>query len=277
MKPEIDIILTTYNGERFLNQQLDSILNQSSKGWKLVIRDDNSTDNTKTIIKNYAGKYPDKIKLIEDNKGNLGLVRNFETLLKSSQSEYIMFCDQDDVWLPYKIELTFNAMQSAKNQYSDSPILIYTDLKIVDEELKTIADSFWKFHKISPQIDGQLNKIIYRNIVTGCTIMINKKLKDISMPFPPEVRLHDWWLAINAAKNGKLKFVPQQTILYRQHSKNVIGGKKHRNLLSVFSSKTMTGFKNLLNDYKMAKKICPSANLFKLILNNIRWAVLRRL
>ncbi len=274
---KIDILLAAYNGEKFLAQQIDSILAQTHQDWQLLIRDDQSADNTVKIIKEYTSKYSDKIKLIEDNKGNLGLVRNFETLLKSSQAEYIMFCDQDDIWLPNKIELTLNTMKSAENQNPDTPILVHTDLKIVDEELRPIADSFWKSCKISPQTDGLLNKIVYRNIVTGCTVMINKKLKENSIPFPPQVRLHDWWLAVNAAKNGKLISIQEQTILYRQHSKNVVGGKKHRKLSTVFSPNTIKGIKNLIRDYRMIKKICPSANLLGLLSSNIRWAVLRRI
>jgi glycosyltransferase involved in cell wall biosynthesis len=274
----IEILLAAYNGEKFIHQQIDSILAQTYQDWQLLIRDDQSTDNTINIIKEYVNRYSDKIRLIEDKWGHSGLARNFELLLKSSNTEYVMFCDQDDIWLPDKIELTFNAMKTAENQNPDMPVLVHTDLKVVDEQLNPVADSFWKFHKISPQTDGQLNKIIYRNIVTGCTVMINKKLKDIAMPFPPQVRLHDWWFSVNAAKNGKIINLFDQTILYRQHSKNVVGGeKKHRTTSAVFSKNTFTGLKNLAGDYHLIKKICPSANLFTLLLNNIRWAVLRRL
>src|SRR4030043_545994 len=190
----IDILLTTYNGEKYLSQQIDSIIAQPCKDWQLLVRDDLSTDNTVNIIKNHTRRYPDKIRLIEDNK-HLGLVRNFEALLKSAQSEYIMFCDQDDVWLPNKVELTLNAMKEAEQTWPNTPLLVHTDLKVVDETLTPITESFWRLHGISPESDCRLKKIIYRNIVTGCTAMINKKAKEISMPFPPEANIHDWWIA----------------------------------------------------------------------------------
>jgi glycosyltransferase involved in cell wall biosynthesis len=273
----IDILLATYNGEKYLNQQIDSILAQTCQDWQLLIRDDCSSDNTTGIIKNYTSKFPDKIRFIEDCKRHLGLAQNFAALLKSAQSNYIMFCDQDDVWLPNKIELTLNAMKEAEQNSPGLPLLVHTDLRLVDETLKTVAQSFWELNKISPQDDCRLKKIIYRNVVTGCTMMINKKAKDISAPIPKQARLHDWWIAVNVAKNGRIIHIPVQTILYRQHSGNIIGARKYRKLSAVFSTKTLNGIRNLFSDYRLMKGICPSASLIVLLLTNIRLAVSRRL
>lgn len=273
----IDILLATYNGEKYLNQQIDSIITQTYKDWQLLIRDDLSTDNTVNIIKNYICKYPDKIRLIEDNKGHLGLAQNFGALLELALSEYIMFCDQDDIWLPNKIELTLNTMKAAGQTWPNTPLLVHTDLKVVDETLMPIAESFWKLHRISPESDCQLKKIIYRNIVTGCTVMINKKAKEISMPFPPEAGIHDWWITLNVAKHGKIIYVPDKTILYRQHSKNIIGAKKYRKLAAVFSSQTINNIRKLFSEYRLIKRIYPSASFTVLLLTNIRLAVTRRL
>lgn len=273
----IDILLATYNGEKYLNQQIDSIIAQTHKNWQLLIRDDLSSDNTVKTIKNYTCKYPDKIRLIEDNKGHLGLAQNFGALLESAQSEFIMFCDQDDVWLPNKIELTLNAMKAAEQNCPNKPILVHTDLKVVDETLNPVAESFWKLHRISPESDCRLKKIIYRNIVTGCTVMINKKAKEISMPFPPEVNIHDWWIALNAAKYGKIIHIATPTVLYRQHAANIIGAKKYNKLSVVFSSKTINDIKRLFSDYRLTKKVCPSASFIVLLLTNIRLTITRRL
>lgn len=273
----IDILLATYNGENYLSQQIDSIITQTCKDWQLLIRDDLSTDNTVNIIKNYARKYSDKIRLLEDNKEHLGLVHNFETLLESAQNEFIMFCDQDDIWLPNKIELTLNAMKEAEQASPNTALLIHTDLKVVDEALNPIAESFWKLHRISPERDCRLTKIIYRNIVTGCTVMINKKAKEISMPFPPEVSIHDWWIAINVAKYGKITHIEAPTVLYRQHTANIIGAKKSLKEDALLLPRKFRHAKRfLLSDYKMAKKVVPDISLVQWLLKNITFSLSRR-
>jgi glycosyltransferase involved in cell wall biosynthesis len=273
----IDILLATYNGEKYLTQQIDSIITQTYKDWQLLIRDDLSTDNTVNIIKNYTCKYPDKIRLIEDNKRHLGLAQNFGTLLKLAQSEYIMFCDQDDIWLPNKIELTLNTMKAAGQTWPNTPLLVHTDLKVVDETLMPIAESFWKLHRISPESDCQLKKIIYRNIVTGCTVMINKKAKEISMPFPPEARIHDWWIALNVVKYGKIIHIAMPTVLYRQHIANLIGAKKSlKEDMLLLPQKFIHAKRFLLSDYRMAKKIAPDIGLAQWLLKNITISFGRR-
>lgn len=274
----IDILLATYNGEKYLSQQIDSIITQTYKQWQLLIRDDLSTDNTVNIIKNYACRHPDKIRLIEDSKGHLGLVHNFETLLESAQSEFIMFCDQDDIWLPNKIELTLNTMEAAGQTWPNTPLLVHTDLKVVDETLNPIAESFWKLHRISPESDCQLKKIIYRNIVTGCTVMINKKTKEISMSFPPEASIHDWWIVLNVVKYGKIIHITTPTVLYRQHAANLIGAKKTlKEDTLLLPQKFIHAKRFLLSDYRMAKKIVPDISLAQWLLKNIALSFGRRL
>ncbi len=273
----IDILLATYNGEKYLSQQIDSIIAQTCKDWQLLIRDDLSTDNTVNIIKSYTRRHPDKIRLIEDNKGHLGLARNFEALLESAQSEFIMFCDQDDIWLPNKIELTLNTMKAARQTWPNAPLLVHTDLKVVDETLKPIAESFWKLNRISPESDCQLKKIIYQNIVTGCTVMINKKAKEISMPFPPEASIHDWWIALNVVKYGKILHMAMPTVLYRQHTANLIGAKKSlKEDTLLLPQKFVHARRFLLSDYRMAKKIAPDISLVQWLLKNIALSFGRR-
>jgi glycosyltransferase involved in cell wall biosynthesis len=272
----IDILLATYNGERFLKEQIDSILNQTCKDWQLLIRDDGSTDATVQIINSYIKKYPDKIRLIEDNLGNLGIGHNFGTILQHSKSEYIMFCDQDDVWLPEKIELSLNKMKEAQKLYPNTPILIYTDLTIVDENLKIIAESLWSYHKIDPQKDGLLKNLIYRDIVTGCTVMINKEAKKIVLPIPEYVRVHDWWIALNVVKYGKIFYIPAATILYRQHSGNVIGTTLKAMTVSRFIEQMKKFPKLFLNDYRLVKRIYPQVNPILLLLSYLSQSIRRR-
>ena len=273
----IEVLLATYNGERFLKEQVDSILKQSCKDWRLLIRDDGSTDTTIQIIKSYVEKNPDKIRLTEDNLGNLGVAQNFGRLLEISESEYIMFCDQDDVWLPKKMELTLNKMKESEYLYPETAILVFTDLKVVDENLNIIAESLWSHHKINPQNGSLLKNLIYCNVVTGCTVMINRKVKDFIFPIPEYVRTHDRWISLIAAKYGRIFFVPAATILYRQHSANVIGSKKEPMTPAVFMKKLKRFLKESGNDYKIAKKIWPKTNPLKYLLKNLQYSIERRI
>jgi glycosyltransferase involved in cell wall biosynthesis len=273
----IDILLATYNGEKYLKQQIDSILAQSYQDWQLLIRDDNSSDSTVNIIKDYAGKYPQKIRLIEDKQGRLGIALNFGKLLEQTVNEYVMFSDQDDIWLPNKINLTLNTMKDAEKIYPNIPILVHTNLKVVDENLKTIADSLWSYCKMSP-LDNSLNKIIYRNVATGCTTMINRKAVEVSKSIPPEARVHDWWVALNVAKTGKIVHISLPTVLYRQHTQNIIGAKRSGFAsISALIRKLQEWPSRLSADYLMISKVYPKVKRSMLVLNDIRLAIVRRL
>jgi len=226
MKDEIAILLSTYNGEKYLNEQIDSILAQSYQNWTLFVRDDGSTDRTVSIIDEYCRIYPKKIKKICNTKGNAGVIRSFEILLENSIADYSMFCDQDDVWLPKKIEKTLDRMKTLEiTNGCSTPILVHTDLTVVDENLNLIYQSFCKFSRINA---SAINSSIYYlgliNSVTGCTLMINRAARNKVLPFANNIEMHDAWIAICVKKNsGVLSFIEEQTILYRQHSNNVLG------------------------------------------------------
>ena len=229
----IDILLSTYNSEKYLEEQINSIINQSNEGWNLLIRDDGSSDNTLQIISKYIDRFSTKIFLTSSGE-NIGIVKSYETLLRESKSEYVMFCDHDDVWLPDKIQLTLDKMTEREKENPNQPILIHTDLKIVDNRLNEIHSSFWKLLKIKPSKLTDFNLLSVYNYVTGCTVMINKEAKRIVLPFADCVRMHDYWIALCVAKSGIIDVVNRQTILYRQHSENELGV---RNLKVGFSLK----------------------------------------
>lgn len=224
----IDILLATYNGEKYLSEQIESIINQTYKEWILYIRDDGSKDNTINIVKRYVEMHPKKIKFIEDNKSSLGAKMNFAELIRYSKNDYCMFCDQDDFWLPNKIEITFLKMKEVEEIYGKKePILIHTDLKVVDENLNTINNSFWGYMNLNYK-KSSLNYMITQNMITGCTMMINKSLVDVVEVIPSESYMHDWWIGLVASVFGKIDIVDEGTILYRQHNNNEIGAKKER-------------------------------------------------
>lgn len=224
MKIKIDILLATYNGEKYIAEQIDSIMNQTYKDWNLIIRDDGSTDNTTKIIEEYKRLYPSKITLLKNNDKNLGASMNFSKLVEYSNADYIMFCDQDDIWQSDKIKTTFNEMKRLENSQNNKiPLMVFSDLTIVDENLNIIAKSFWNSQKLDPIISQSLYKILAQNVVTGCTIMINKKAAKQFFPIPTKYILHDHWVAINICKFGKASYIDRSLIYYRQHSNNELG------------------------------------------------------
>ena len=171
MEKTIDILMATYNGEKYLAEQIDSILNQTYKNIRLIISDDASKDGTRKILKEYEEK-DERIKVFYQEK-NLGYVKNFEFLLKQVQSEIFMLSDQDDVWLPEKVEKSYQTLQG---QNAD---LAFGDLEVVDQNLNTMYPSFNDFMKLSRKIKKYINsyKVNYLYCcVTGCTVILRKKL-----------------------------------------------------------------------------------------------------
>ncbi len=226
----ITILMGTYNGEKYIEEQIESILSQTEKKWRLVIQDDCSTDATPDIVKKYAENYKDKVTFIERRFSSGSAKNNFASMLKLSKSDYVLTCDQDDVWLPSKIELTLKKMQELESKYGkDSPFLVHTDLIIADAELKVIAGSMFEYQNLDSKRDS-FNNLLVQNIVTGCTMMINRSLLDCVRDVPEEAIMHDWWLAIIASAFGHVGFVNKPTLFYRQHDNNEVGAKNAKSL-----------------------------------------------
>lgn len=223
----IAILMSTYNGEHYLGEQIDSLLNQTYTDWKLYVRDDGSTDRTVSIVKRYEEDYPGKIILLEDELGNLGSGRSFMHILSVVNTDYYMFCDQDDVWLPEKIQDTIDVMQPLDMECKSIPICVFTDLSMCDEKLNVIQDYLVKYLGREPK---RINKnsfyrtFVFHSPVFGCTMMINQKAKNMSLPF--DFVWHDTWISMICKKMGKMSYIDKCTILYRRTGCNVSGGKK---------------------------------------------------
>lgn len=218
---EIDILLATYNGERYVAEQLDSLLRQTWPDFRVLVRDDGSSDATRDIIKRYVAAYPDRITLCEDH-GNLGVISNFAELMRLSSAPYVMFSDQDDVWLPGKVQTSFAAMKRLEQRHgADIPLLVHTDLCVVNEALEITAPSFLKQAHL--QTGHTLGRLLIKNNVTGCTTLFNRALLDKALPMPDSCLMHDWWIALVAAAFGEVVLLPRADILYRQHGRNVAG------------------------------------------------------
>lgn len=220
----ISILLATYNGAAYLSEQLDSLFAQTNRDWRLLVRDDCSTDATAEILAAYQAKYPGIISIAPNDGVRLGACRNFGMLLEYAEAPYVMFCDQDDVWLPDKIEVTLAAMKWLEAEYgTETPLLVHTDLKVVDERLCPLGNSLWQYMGSTPARLTGINRVLMQNFATGCTVMINRSLRDLANPVPDGARMHDWWFALVATAFGKVTAVDGPTILYRQHGKNDSG------------------------------------------------------
>lgn len=253
MNWQIDILLPTYNGEPFVRTLLDSLVSQTYQNWRLIIRDDNSKDNTAYIIRAYEQKLPQKITILDKNGKNLGVTQNFQQLLSRSTAEYIMLCDQDDVWLPQKIEVTLKKMKMLEaSARPDEPLLVHTDAKVVDADLREIAQSLWAYQKSDPNKGSILRRLLLQNTVTGCTVMINKPLRDIALPIPSEVMMHDWWLALLASAFGRMDHLSKPTLLYRQHERNDTGAKQWNPVIAL---KRLLNYREFLKSLREGKKI----------------------
>lgn len=250
------ILLSTYNGERYLREQLDSIFAQTDQDWRLVVRDDGSTDATVSILQEYKERYPESLLLLPSD-GNLGPIFSFELLMRSCDSDYVLFCDQDDVWLPNKVELTRAVMMEQEKDRKEVPMVVFTDLKVVDADLNIIADSFWKYSKIDTSISQDFDMLCVHGVATGCTMMVNRSAIEKALPFPKEVRMHDAWLVLCTSKaKGVIGHLSEPTILYRQHANNVVGAIDETS--SYLSSKIKSlgmVFKNNMLQWKMIRKL----------------------
>ena len=223
----IFITLATHNGERFLAEQLDSLFDQTETGWTLLVRDDQSTDKTAAIVEEYARR-DDRIRVLQSPPSRLGTAgRNFAGLLEEAfehGADYVFCCDQDDVWAPDKLARMLDEVRRIEGP-DHRPSLVHHDLAVVDERLEPLAASYWSMMALSPADEKNPQRLLSRNEVTGCAMACNRALLEIALPVPDEAIMHDWWLALFAAYFGKLGFMPQQLVQYRQHGENVIGAK----------------------------------------------------
>lgn len=241
----IAILMSTYNGERYLREQIDSLLNQTYKDWKLYIRDDGSTDDTLSIIESYERDYPEQIVYKKDDLGNLGPAASFMNLLSVIDSDYYMFCDQDDVWLPNKIEKTYGKMLDVEAGNMNKPVLIYGDLQLVDMNLRRFPYTKWEYEHSDPYSIRNIYDLFANNqYVSGCTMMINYHSKKLVLPYKKSL-MHDRWISLIVyGKGGVLFPIEEPLILYRISGFNTVGI-KHRNLKYYFLK--LLSFRNTLS------------------------------
>jgi glycosyltransferase involved in cell wall biosynthesis len=223
--PSVEVLLATHNGARYLPALLDSLFDQSYAHFTIVIRDDRSEDHTNAIVAEYAAKYPARIKVLPPPQRQSGAAANFQALVAAAEADFVFFCDQDDVWFPHKMAISYNAMERLVEEHGpEHPLLVHTDLAVVGAGLELLGPSLYKYAGFDAR-SSDLRELLLSNVVTGCTILVNRALYKLAGPVPEEAVMYDHWFAQVAAALGKIKFLDEPTILYRQHGRNVVGVK----------------------------------------------------
>lgn len=222
----VDVLLATFNSERFLAEQIDSIIRQDFTHWRLLIRDGGSVDKTLDIIGGYVEKYPQEIRFLPSD-GSSTACENFAALLQVSEAPYVMFSDHDDVWLEDKISSALDRLRKHEQDAgTESPALVFSDMNVVDKELKPINESFFRYQRLDPSRRG-LNYLLVQNVGSSCTIILNRALVDLCRKIPKEAVMHDHWVMLVAAAFGTIHFLAKPALLYRQHGRNLFGASKY--------------------------------------------------
>ena len=256
------ILLATYNGAQFLDAQLKSIQEQEITDWTLLVRDDGSRDHTKKILDEYS-RMDARIRLISGPSKNLGAIENFNLLMHEALArgaEIIFFSDQDDVWLPGKMKDQMKRLENLESTYDKAtPLLIHSDLEVVDEQLTRIHHSSMLYYGLVPNRQSPLRILLGRNYVTGCTTLINRPLLELAVPIPKNIIMHDWWLALCAGACGVIGYVDRPTVLYRQHHQNQIVASKQDSIFNPFRLKIRkrweNGTRNFLHTLEQASSL----------------------
>lgn len=219
---KVQILLSTWNGERWLTELLESLRCQTFQDWQLLVRDDGSSDQTLRVLLDWQQQYPDKVAGLLLDGSHLGSNLSFSRLVEASDAPYLMFCDQDDVWFPEKVELQYTAMQSLEGEYGvQTPLLVHSDLAVVDVNRHLQAASFWEYRKFDVQQRKQ--SYLLNNVVTGCATLFNRAAASLAFPAPPEAMQHDRWLGLVCVWFGKVHAMPHPLVFYRQHGVNQLG------------------------------------------------------
>lgn len=221
---KIDILLATYNGQKYLSELLESILSQTYENIRILVCDDCSSDDTFKILEEYLRK--DERIIVFKNEKNIGSDKTFQFLLDKVESNYFMFADQDDVWMKDKVKLSYEKL------IKEDADLVFTDLEVVDENMNTIHPSFNKLKKYEYKIKKCINngydlEILY-NTITGCTILSKKSWIKKVLPIPDNKNiLYDYWIGLIISLKGKVVYLDIPTIKYRQHVDNQVGTSRY--------------------------------------------------
>ncbi|MBB1581046.1 glycosyltransferase family 2 protein [Serratia sp. OS31] len=229
-----EVVVCTYNGERYVLEQLASIVSQTIPPQRIIISDDGSTDNTLPLIARFAATTPVPLDVRPRTVGPKGPAHNFLHALSLSSAPYVFLSDQDDVWMADKIEHYLRAVNDVSDD--SQPLLVFSDAELVDSELKPLHSSFLQNERLDPAQQLAFSRITFQNCIQGATVMVNRVLLEKLKP-ANHMMMHDWWLGMIAAAFGQLVFIPKPLIKYRQHESNVVGSSGYggKRILSKFA------------------------------------------
>jgi rhamnosyltransferase len=277
---EIAILMATYNGEKYLREQMDSIINQINQSWILYIQDDGSNDGTIDIIKEYSSKF-NNIIYVDLGLTRQGACMNFMSLLNVVESEYYMFSDQDDVWLPNKVEISLKRMKAEELLHPGLPIIVHADKIRVDANLNVILPSELNRKNLSKEKLAEnikernsLNLLRLVICVSGCAMCFNRKVKEVSFPFT-NCRMQDSIVTMAVAKaGGIIATIFEPVMLYRIHNTNTCGVRE-TSFFHKFSHLNQTLMRNMMMFYLW--KIYGGGNFFKFLYYRYRLFMTRQL
>ena len=252
---KIIVLLSTYNGERYLEEQLDSLVLQKDVEIELLVRDDGSSDDTIGILDRWQADG----KLSWYTSVNLGPGRSFMHLLEVAKSgNYYAFCDQDDVWMPDKLRLTMDKMHAVELANPGKPVIIHTDMNVVDEKLNVVHDSFWRSSGLRPDVLRTFPYLSVCNCVNGCTILMNSVARKLILDkyVEQDFIIHDVISALTVSYyGGIIDYIEVPTVLYRQHSANVVGAEQYSKVSAIKNR-----LKNLGRVYKKNVEVFKAVN-----------------
>ena len=211
----VDVVLAAFNGERYVAAQIESILAQTLRSFRLLIRDDGSVDGTWAILEKYAAR-DTRITLLQD-RTHVGHVASFESLLQAVRAPFFALCDQDDVWHSDRLRASVDALNVSGRA------LAYSDLELVDRSGRPLGLSMWQQGRVAPLSGICTAALLIRNSVTGCSVSGRSDILRTALPFPENIPVHDWWLALVASELGGLVAISRRLVRYRQHGENVLG------------------------------------------------------
>jgi glycosyltransferase involved in cell wall biosynthesis len=261
----IAILLSTYNGAQFLRIQLDSLFAQTYKDWTLFVRDDGSTDDTLEILNSYKNKYSNFTVFPQDNQ-RMGPAQSFVWLLENVNADYYFLCDQDDFWLPNKIEKSLGLLKKIEVSSINVPAMVFTDLVLVDKNLKVLHQSMWDKLGYNRILSKKFLCCI--NFITGCTVCLNKPARQIVLRYKELPLMHDALIGAVISRYGRVKPLCETTVLYRQHQNNVIGSNHNRiSIFSTLANKKISLFVKIYEVYKTLQINYKNYKIKKEILN----------
>ena len=261
----IRILLATFNGAPWLAGQLDSLLAQTDRNWCVLAHDDGSTDDTRQILLDYAARWPQHFRLLDDGVRCGGARANFEHLMRHAGGHYVMFCDQDDIWDADKIALTRRRMSEVEAAHPGLPVLVHTDLRVVDSQRRLLSPSLQQYQRLQREIPGLARRLVQNN-VTGCTVMLNPAALALSWPMPAGAAMHDWWAACRVVQAGGLvSRIGQATMDYRQHAGNSLGAQKASSWTPWLPAGLHFRYQQFMIAWRQARALVPGISPLQLL------------